>query len=153
MLPLLLVVLAADADVPAKTPTDDTRARDTAAVGLVTAVLAAGLAVLTPISDQPQPGSSPVPLIFGTTAFVLVALVRPVVFFSNQPSRPPPTALNNALRVIGSLTAVLGLGAFISAFVLRPNEPLASSWAMAGAAGLEALSAAAFSIDAELGLK
>ena len=151
MLPLLLVVLAADADKPA--PVSDARARDTAAVGLVTAVLAAGLAVLTPISDQPQPGSSPVPLILGSTAFVLVALVRPVVFFSNQPSRPPPTALNNTLRVVGTLTVVLGLGAFISAFVLRRDEPLASSWAMAGAAGLEALSAAAFSIDAELGLR
>ena len=35
----------------------------------------------------------------------------------------------------------------------RDTAALASSWAMAGAAGLEALSAAAFSIDAELGLR
>src|SRR4051794_33171667 len=128
MLPVLLLVLAADEAVrtpepaqpaaesraadevvraPAPAAHSDSRARDTAALGVVTAVIAAGLAVLVPISDRPQPGTTPLPLLLGTTGFVLVAMVRPVVFFSNQPNRPKPTTLNNALRIIGSLTAVL----------------------------------------------
>ena len=147
---LLAAMLCADADAPHRV--SDTRARDTAAVGMVTAALAMGLALLTPLADQPRPGSSPMPLILGSAAFAMVAFVRPLVFFSGQPSRPPPTALNDTLRVLGTLTAVLGVGAFISAFVLRPGQPEASGWAMAGAAGLEALSAFAFSLDAHLGL-
>jgi hypothetical protein len=155
MLPALLVMLATAADgegvKPAPAPLADTRARDTAALGMITAIVAAGLAAAIPLS-APQPGATPLPLYLGTTAFVAVAFVRPVVFFSGQPSRPKPTALNNTLRVIGTLTALLGLVSFVAGFATRPSHPDTSAWAMVGAAGLEGMSAAAFSIDAFLGL-
>ncbi|MBK7862361.1 MAG: hypothetical protein IPJ65_27885 [Archangiaceae bacterium] len=143
--------LAPGLEAPVR-PSPDARSRDTAMMGLATAAIAAALAVAIPFSES-RPGSTPVPPILGTGAFVLVAAVRPVVFFAGQPARTPPTALNHTLRVIGTLTAVLGLASFISGFALRPARPEGSNWAMAGAAGLEALSALSFSIDALLGLR
>ena len=151
MLALTLVMLAAEPEAPAQV--SDPRARDTATLGMVTAVIAMGLAVIVPLADQPRPGATQLPMVLGATGFGLVALVRPVVFFSGQPARPKPTALNNALRIIGTATALLGLGAFISALALRSGQPGPSALVMAGAAGLEALSAASFSVDAMLGLR
>jgi hypothetical protein len=150
MLSLLLVMLAAaDSEKPAP---DTTRPREMAALGVVTAVVAATLAVSIPLTSPQAPGATPLPLYLGTTAFAAVAFVRPVVFFSGQPIRKPPTALNNALRVLGTLTALAGLGAFVAGLVTRPSQPDRSAWAMMGAAGLEAMSAASFSADAFIGL-
>lgn len=146
-----MLVLALTVALTATPPADE-RAHDTATVGVVTAIVAAGLAVLVPLSDQPQPGASPVPMILGSVGFGIVAAMRPPVFFSGQPIRSKPTPLNNVLRVIGSLTAVTGLGMFIAAFALRPNEPRTSGYVMGAAAGLEALSMMSFSVDAQLGL-
>jgi len=147
---LALVLAAALAAEPAVRADD--RANDTATVGVVTAIVAAGLAALVPLSDQPQPGASATPMILGSVAFGIVAAMRPPVFFSGQPIREKPTTLNNVLRIIGSLTAVTGLGFFIAAFALRPNSPETSGYVMGAAAGLEALSMMSFSVDAKLGL-
>ena len=123
--------------------------RETAVAGVVLSVLAGLTAAAIPFADAPVAGATPAPIIFGATGFFTVAFMRPIVFFSVQDK---PTPFRNVLRVTGSLTAVAGLVSFIAGIALAAGrDGRGSSWAMVGAAGLEALSLGCFSTDAMMG--
>jgi hypothetical protein len=143
---LTLQLLSADAGTEVR-PTRG-NARDSAMAGLLAAGVAGTLTVAVAVADG-QHTRSEAPLVLGAIAFGLVAFVRPVAFFGAQSAKPPKTYEHSVLRIIGTLTAVSGLAAFIAHFALRTTSDRdAANWALVPAAGLEAVSVAAFGADA-----
>jgi hypothetical protein len=137
---------AVQAPAPAPTAPGSTKgAKQAAVLGLVTFALATGMAAATPAYAGTK---SDAPLAFGITAFVLVAVVRPFAFFGGQSAKPPKNGVQDALRVTGTASALLGLGTFIAGLVLRANNSSSTVWAMAATAASEAISVGSFSTDA-----
>jgi hypothetical protein len=147
---LTLLMLVADPVVqPAnQPPPDPVGVRTVALIGLITAFVAGGLTAAIPFADKQDPGRSDAALLLAASAFWMVAVVRPFVFFGGQSLKPAKSGLADVLRVIGTLGAVGGLASFIAYGVLRANHSSNATWALIPTAGLEALSAAAFGLDA-----
>jgi hypothetical protein len=139
------MVLASDVEVKP----GNGNAASSAMAGLFAAGVAGALTVTVAVVDGEHIRSD-APLVLGAIAFGLVAIIRPFAFFGGQSAKPPKSYQHDVLRVIGTLTAVSGLAAFITHFALRGSDFTAANWALVPAAGLEAVSAAAFGADAWL---